>query len=134
MADWTGTARSNYFRVKDPEAFKAAMERYEVRVLERRHPGSDEMYYGLVSETESGGWPFYDYETEEDISLWMIVSEHLAFSDVAVFVEAGSERSRYVTGYAVAFDATGRNVRVDLDDIYTKAKEAFGHYPNAAEY
>lgn len=134
MADWTGTARSNYFRVKDPEAFKAAMERYEVRVLERQYPGSGEVYYGLVSETGFGGWQFYDYETEEDIVLWKIVSEHLVDGDVAVFVEAGSARSRYVTGYAIAFDATGRNVRVDLDDIYAKAEEAFGHYPNAAEY
>lgn len=132
MADWTGTARSNYFRVKDPEAFKAAMERYEVRVLERQHPGSGEVYYGLVSET--GGWQSYDYETEEDIVLWKIVSEHLVDGDVAVFVEAGAEKARYVTGHAVAFDATGRNVRVDLNDIYAKAEEAFGHYPNAAEY
>ncbi len=134
MADWTGTARSNYFRVKDPEAFKAAMEPYEVRVLERRHPGSGEMYYGLVSETDFGGWQSYDYETEEDIALWKIVSEHLAFGDVAVFVEAGAERARYVTGYAIAFDATGRDVRVDLDDIYAKAEEAFGRSPNSAEY
>lgn len=133
MANWTGTARSNYFQVKDPEAFKAAMEPYEVRVLERKADDGTQLY-GLVSETEFGGWQSYDYETEEDIVLWKIVSEHLVDGDVAVFVEAGAEKARYVTGYAVAFDATGRDVRVDLDDIYAKAEEVFGRWPNSAEY
>ena len=47
MADWYGVVRTNYFRVKDVEAFKAAFANYDVKVIE-----DNEGRVGLVGSDE----------------------------------------------------------------------------------
>jgi len=44
---------------------------------------------------------------------------------VAVFVEAGAEKHRYVCGRAMAVIKNGKDVIVDIDDIYKKAGKRF---------
>lgn len=62
-----------------------------------------------------------------------IVARHLIDGDVAVFQEVGSEKMRYVGGVSVAVNSKGETVRVDLDDIYEKAK-ALGENVTVAAY
>lgn len=52
-----------------------------------------------------------------------LVSRHLIAGDVAVFMEAGAEKFRYVGGAAVAVNSHGETVSVNLDDIYDKAAD-----------
>ena len=131
MADWTGVSRSNYVKVKDVEAFKAAMAPLEVSVQESRdEPGS----FCLLAETEYGGWPNYDSETDNHYDLEAVVAPHLADGQVCVFVSSGAERSRYVTGDSLAFDNTGEVIYLNIDDIYELAKAKFGIDPSKAEY
>jgi molybdopterin biosynthesis enzyme len=48
--------------------------------------------------------------------------KHLHDEDVAVLMEAGAEKLRYVSGWAVAVNSKGDLVEIGLSDIYEKAK------------
>ena len=132
MANWTGVSRTNYFQVKDVAAFIEEMDRYPVDLLEsEQSDGSTQ--YGLGAESNEGSWPFTD-DKDEEVDFPLVVASHLADGQIAVFVSGGFEKSRYVTGYARAIDNTGKSVHVSIDDMYAKAKEAFGSEPSPAEY
>jgi hypothetical protein len=53
---------------------------------------------------------------------------------VAVVMEVGSEKMRYLIGYAAAVDARGRRIQIALSDIYRRCQETFGIEPTLAEY
>ena len=133
MANWYGASRSNYFKVKDADAFLADMARI---------PGldvtNDERGF-MVSGDEEGYWPSYrtssgDAEYDEDIWLPDVIAEHLADGSIAVFQTAGAEKLRYLTGYAVAVDNKGGLVEVNIADIYGLAAAELGAEPSRAEY
>lgn len=131
MSNWIGTARSNYFKVRDEAAFREAMGEIGVDVME----GHDDATEGMFAVTpnadysDDGGWPSYRYdeETDDDIEINVAdtVAQHLAPGYVAVFMQAGAEKLRYVDGYAEAVDHTGERVSIVLADIYGKARETF---------
>lgn len=140
MANWYGSARSNYFKVKDPEAFKAAMKPLEVEVWEgsdRGTLGDATGMFALGGADEYGGWPSsrWDEEADDSVEIYLqdIIAEHLADGEVAVLVEVGAEKLRYLTGSAVAFNNKGEERRVSIDDIFTLAKE-LGPNITAAAY
>lgn len=132
MANWYGAARTNYFRVKDPEAFKRWLSDFEVVVIEK------DGRYGFYSNDEYGGFPSYRHNDETgeyvDIDLANELSGHLVAGEVAVLIENGAEKLRYLSGWAQAVASDGRTVAVNLSDIYDKAKEAFGVAPTDASY
>lgn len=134
MANWYGSARSNYFHVKDVEAFKEWVDTLSgCGVI-----NDDEGRWGLLVNSENGGWPSnrYDEETDGyvDIDLAKELVEHLAEGQVAVLMECGAEKLRFITGFATAVSWTGETVQISLDDIYQKAQEAFGVEPSQAAY
>lgn len=127
MSSWYGTARSNYFKVKDAEAFREWAKRLpDLGVWDK----GDGVFGVYGDDCDSGGWPSYiendEGENDEDFDLLAALAEHLLPGEVAVLMEAGAEKMRYVTGYAQAVDHTGKVVQVGLSDIYDKAKSAFG--------
>jgi len=111
VADWCRSARSNYFRVKDPEAFKERADSVPDLAAEQETEGKDKGNFMLWSADEYGGWPTgrYNEETEdyEDYDLASELSEHLAEGEVAVLLEIGAEKLRYLSGFAVAVDSRG---------------------------
>lgn len=132
MANWYGTARSNYFKVKDAEAFKVWAAQFDAIEL-----WDDERGFGL-GDTDEGYWPssVYNDETGEDRDIDFVheLSEHLTEDSVAVLMSAGAEKLRYITGYAVAVNHKGELVEVSLDDIYELATAKFGITPTSATY
>ena len=62
------------------------------------------------------------------------LSTHLVEGEVAVVMETGAEKLRYLIGYAAAVNHKGETVDVALTDIYRKARETFGKEPTRAEY
>jgi len=62
------------------------------------------------------------------------LSRLLARREVAVVMEVGSEKMRYLIGYAAAVDARGRRIQIALSDIYRRCKETFGIEPTPVEY
>lgn len=141
MANYNATSRSNYFKVKDADAFKA----WVVTIPDLRAVSSTERTdaFAIISDDgDTGQWPITygdcgsDASEEEyvDINWSTDLGTHLVDGEVCIMMSAGSEGTRYVCGGAFAFDNTGKTVRVSLDEIYTKAAKAFGVTPTVAEY
>jgi hypothetical protein len=126
MANYYASARTNYFAVTDLEAFKADIESKtsSVQVVSQEKDGLT--LVGLLgSDDDGGGFPFeYEDEDGEYVELnWAeIFKAHLEDGWVAIIMESGAEKLRYIAGYAVAYNSKGETVSLNLDDIYDKAK------------
>ena len=121
MANYTASARSNYFRVKDEDAFQREMDGVPNIKCHRDKDGRF-----MIHETMGEGWPGfrYDEETDEEVEIDVaeIVYPHLADGEVAILMESGHEKLRYVTGYAVAINQRGERRSLNLSDIYEQAR------------
>jgi hypothetical protein len=141
MANWNGTARSNYFFVKDFAAFTKWVTDIDCVVLVGE--GDQTGMFGFYSNDDNtGSWPSYRCQEDEDgceiededFDLPAELAEHLAEGQVAVLVEAGAEKMRYISGWAKAVTWDGRSVQINLDNIYDMAQAAFGITPTDASY
>ena len=136
MANWIGSARTNYFRVKDVDAFKAWAKAASLVVFEK------DGRFGVYSEDEYGGWPdiVFDDDTTDahrDFYITHELAPHVADGEIVVCLEAGAEKLRYITGSAIAFKvmAGGADrISITLDDIYALAAGKWGQEPSKAEY
>jgi hypothetical protein len=132
MADWSGTARSNYFEVKDLAAFKTWLESHSLSLLEDdADPSKPSTKVGFsAANTDHGAWPssICNEETDENEEFDLVSGlwQHLVEGQVAILMEVGSERYRYVTGQAIAVRWDGRVIHLSLNDIYEKAAREFG--------
>jgi len=124
MANWYGTARSNYFRVKDAEVFVQWAKRRGLGVFKTER-GADIFAIHGGDSTGDGSWPSYDMAEDSEIDLVRELAEHLPKGQVAVLMEIGAEKLRYLTGVAIAVNHKGRVVQLTLSDIYCKAARAF---------
>lgn len=123
MADWYGHARSNYFQVRDKDDFiQWAKDIGDLEIIE-----DEQGRVGLISTDDFGGWPRVDWDEAMDdvfgmdIILEMLAS-HLKNGSVAILMEIGSEKMRYLTGRAVAMNSKGESVEISISDIYQAAK------------
>lgn len=119
MANYTADARTNYFRVKDEDAFRKAMEPYDVSVHTR-----DQYFCLLADQGDCNGWPSWiigPNDEDIEVDLPQIVAPHLCDDSVAVFIEVGAEKLRYLVGHANAVDSTGKECHITLDGIYDLA-------------
>ena len=135
MANWYGSARSNYVRVKDRERFMDwAQSLPEVEVVEQ------EGAFALLATGEDGGWPSFrsrnDQEDQDDeaIDLAAEISNHLAPGEVCILQQVGAEKLRYLSGLALAVNAAGETLQISIDDIYTLVRERWNLSPSEAKY
>lgn len=132
MANYTGSARTNMFRVKDIDAFKEAAAEIGIGVW------VGDPTTGLVSayneDSDGGGWPTWiyreppedapeDFEEDVEVDLAAFVAPHLADGSVSIFFEVGAEKLRYLIGTALAVNAAGETRFLSLDDMFETAKE-----------
>jgi hypothetical protein len=123
MANWYGSARSNYFRVKDANAFHEWTERRQLEVFKSDKEADVVAIH--PSEDSDGAWPSYNLEEDAEFDLATELAEHLVPGQVAVLLEVGAEKLRYLTGLAIAVNAEGGMVQLTLSDIYRTAARAF---------
>lgn len=144
MANWTGAARSNYFRVKNTAEFMEFASIFPVRIQKK----DDTDLLCVLSTAEDGGMPdcamdggdektiaakYCGYVSgDEAIDMADHIAQFLVDGEVAIFMWAGHEGQRYITGGAVAYHADGRTISVDLNDIYKLVQEEFGVIPSRA--
>ena len=76
---------------------------------------------------EEGG----DYR---DIDLTEELAEHLVEGEVAVLIEVGAEKLRYLVGYAVAVRSDGEVIHLNLNTIYQMVEDQWGIVPTEAHY
>jgi hypothetical protein len=113
--DYTGIARSNYFRVQDAQVFQDwANTLSGIQVVER-----DGRFALLADE----GWPSSRPEwADDELDIIQELTPHIADGDVAILMAVGYEGMRYVDGTAVAINNQGEFRQVSLHDIYKVAE------------
>lgn len=135
MANWTGMARTNYFRVKDPKAFDKLLEEFGAEHQQRGDQyvlfDQDDGWFSTLRVTTDPVTG--DVTEDEDADLLEAVAEHLLEGEILVYTQAGHEKYRYATGIALATDGK-KWLKIELADVYAKAKEEFGKMPEPAEY
>jgi len=124
MADWYGTTRSNYFKVKDIVEFRAMMSSFDVEIVVK--PDTQDTVCFLAT-THNGAIPTY-HPTDDlhEISIVDVIAPHLADNQVCIIQEVGAEAKRYLTGTSIAISSTGEQVEVSINDIYKLAQNTFG--------
>jgi hypothetical protein len=125
MANYYATTRSNYFRAKDAGAFEAWCAKRQLDFWTTYEEGIGERYAIAANDGDGAGWPHYDPEQNADIEFTDELAKHLDPRDVAVLLEVGSEKLRYLVGEALAVYHDARTVGVHLDEIYQRAADEF---------
>jgi hypothetical protein len=137
MSNYCATARSSYFKVKDVEAFKNWCWSLDIEPIDGDPADNKTGLVAMISGTPNGdGWPssrVNDKDEAADIDLTAELAAHLEDGWVAVLMEAGSEKCRYIIGFALAVNSKGETRRVSLQDIYDLAKQ-IGENVTDAEY
>ena len=137
MATYTSTARTNYFRVKDVDAFNKWIKQFT---------GLEKIVHetqGTIGILFDDGVPNVrwktelikgeEIESEVEIDFMEELGLYLADEEVAVLQECGSENLRYVNGYAIAVNNKGERREISINKIYDLAKE-LGSKITRAEY
>ena len=118
MANYQGTFRSNYFGVKDVEAFQQFCEKHNLEFIEK----NSQCGFLMHPDTEGGfsttGW---DSENEEETDILADIAEHLAADQVAIVMEVGQEKMRYLVGHAWLVNAEGEEKFLSLADLALEA-------------
>lgn len=123
MANYYGTARSNYFKVKDKNKFVDEF----INVFSLSLIKDDENRVGFIVQTEDGAIPAnITDDNNNDINFDDELAKHLVEGEVAVYQEVGYEKMRYLTGYSTAVNSKGETVTVSINDIYRLAQEELG--------
>ena len=128
MANYVSTTRTNYFHVKDAEAFRGFMDNVSgdnLKLWDEKDDKGDTVFafgcegsiYGIQNEDENDN---YDLFIEN-------LQEYIADNDAVILTETGHEKLRYVSGYASII--TGTDIQhVNLDDMaLSKAREMLGN-------
>lgn len=128
MANFYGQGRTNTFAVKDVENLKAALRDTDIEVLERGE-GRVTLFTGSDGD---GDFSVYRYNEDNDemddepLFIPDMIADHLQPGAVAVFESSGWEKLRYMSAWAIAVCSDGRQVRVDVNDVYALAATEFG--------
>lgn len=92
MANYYGQARTNYFAVKDEQAFREDIKNYPVELIERKNEETGETLFGFLDASSDGAGLdnfIWNEETDEDVEIvWEdLFEKHLADGWVAVILE-----------------------------------------------
>lgn len=129
MANYECVTRSNYFRVKDPEAFRKFMSRVygsdKVNLWEKKDK-EDRLVFGFGLFGEISGYKAEEADDDDDLEEYTDydvfldgLQQHVAADDAVIIVEGGNEKLRYIIGGAVV--VTRRAIEYfDVTNIATK--------------
>lgn len=119
-----GLFRSNYYKVKDAEAFVKWCDRRGLEAVEsEEHPG----LVGFVNDTNESGIPRFDWETGEECDFFRELETHLVDGHVAIVIEISYEGESSLRGSAHAINARGDSVGFSLSDILSLASQLGEH-------
>ena len=122
---WVGMARTNFFPVRDEPAFRAWAQELELVVIADEHNR-----FGVYSKTDDGGFPT-SARGDDEIDFALELSRHLQPGSIAILMEIGNDKARYVSGFAIGVNSEGKRICIDLGDIYSEAGKFFGVEENS---
>ena len=130
MADYIAHFRTNSFQTKDPAAFVDWVATIPGLEAHKSDPERKDSAFTIYRE---GSEPQF---TEDDVMIDLSVelAKHLADGEVAILMEIGHEKLRYLVGTAQAVHSDGRSIALSLCDIYRMVEKEFGVATNRAEY
>jgi hypothetical protein len=132
MANWYGSARTNYVRIKDRDGLDEALAPFSLQVWDK------EGAVAFGGEDEFGGFPSISLDSEGNEVQFdpeTHICPYMEPNQVLIVMEVGAEKLRYLTGWATAYSSEGKSVHVSIGDIYDKAEAAFpNHSITEAEY
>ena len=126
MANYCGSGRSNYFKVKNAKKFLKWAEMWCGITI---HPGKTKNEFCILSENESGDFPDEREDKKDSVEFLTEIATHLAEDSVAIFMHCGAEKLRYLCGYAFAINSLGDQRVINLQEIY-KMAEVLSHKPS----
>lgn len=141
MANYYATARSNYFAVKDEMTFRQWAEFTGLNVLEPTHANvtaNGIRRFAITPDNgDENGWPSERENAEsgefDEVDVSAELAAYLRDGEVAILMEVGSEKLRYLCGYATAVNSAGKSVHMSLEGIYARARK-LGPNITRAEY
>lgn len=126
MANWYGSARSNYVQIKDMEGLIKALGPFNIEISESRLDKGVCFLVGPYS--DDGGWPSFATDEEGD-EIEFDPSEHICpfmqDDQILIMMQCGAEKLRYITGDAQAYNSEGVCEFLSLDSIYARAALRF---------
>lgn len=130
-AEYVGWGSTNVFAVKSVAALKDALAGKDFRV-EEVSGGKLGAVRIWAASADGGGFWLQWLESEKtrrakDFCVPDMISKHLRDGEVAVFMHVGvpTKEPRLIGGYSEAVHSDGRQVRVNLSDIYSIAASTF---------
>ena len=113
--------------MKDRKRFEEFCKKWGLTLIEKCEKEPTGLVGFIVEEGDGfGGLPsgYVDEETEDYVEADAVeeLALHLKAGEVAIVMECGAEKLRYVSGWAVAINSKGERETVDLCQIYDKAK------------
>jgi hypothetical protein len=132
MANYIGQARTNYFAVKDEQAFLEDIAKCNVKLIMSATEDGKPLYGFLDDESGDGmdtwyAWGADDEDDEPEFTWGEFFQKHLADGWVAIITEIGSEKYRYLNGSATAYNNKGEDKFVSLDSILQLGAELGEH-------
>lgn len=128
MANTEYSARSNYFHVRDKDAFTEWAKKRELTI---EVSSSDETMFAIFP--IYGGWHEWNDEDENgeftEIDMAEELSKHLIDNEVAILQQVYNQKLRFLGGISTAVISDGSRLDIDIDDIYKMVKDKF---PNMA--
>ena len=126
MANYECTVRTNYFRVKDPDAFREYMDHVsgaedQIRVWNEEGGRFGFGCYGGIAgiPTEDNGSDDYDPEWDYDAFINGL-REHVADNDAIIILEVGNEKLRYLCGQATII--TSKEIKfLDMETLAVRS-------------
>lgn len=135
MSEYICTTRTNYFHVKDPEAFTVFMGRVygtlEPVSLWREQDDAGQLVFGFGTYGAIAGLKKADADDDplDETAYGEFIQglqEQIAEDDAVILLESGHEKLRYVTGSAAVLTEK-ECVHIDLSDIAARrASELLG--------
>jgi hypothetical protein len=124
VADYCAYARSNYFRVKNLEAFDKFVKRIDGTLIERK---------GSVGFICNELVPSDRHGEEGESDFLEELKEYLLDGEVAIVQEVGWEKLRYLFGAAWAITPGKEIISVMLSDIYAQVKREWQSDDNVSD-
>ena len=121
MANYYGSSRTSYFKVKDEAAFKTWADSLDgVHVGRQETEKEGVLFCLLAQDTDSGEFPCTQYVEEDDEFVDSDfpegIASHLEEGWACTIIEVGAEKLRYVQGYAAVVTSEGVIKSIELNE------------------
>ncbi len=128
MANYFGSWRSNHFKPRDLDAFIEW-----AGSIKGTDWAEENGLVVLYQDDADGGLPSIRMNDDDEVEIDFLVEfgAHVASDSVAIIMEIGSEKLRYLVGTATAIRGAAEGedgpetIQISLEDIYERAEAAW---------